>query len=73
MAEVRAVFELTSAVVVRPGYRLVVSTPRLVTMEEADQMKTLIGAKLPGVEVVVLSGIAQMAVYEPDERRAVDP
>jgi hypothetical protein len=72
LGEVRAVVELSSAVVVRPGDKLVVCTPRLVTAEEADRLKMLIAEKLPGVDTVVLSGVSQMAVYEPNEMRAED-
>lgn len=71
-AKVHAVVELASAVVVRPGDKLVVSTPRLVTMEEADRLKALIAEKLPGVEAVLLSGVAQMAVYEPNDVRVAE-
>ncbi|WP_345562726.1 hypothetical protein [Nonomuraea rosea] len=67
----RVAYEL-GATVVRPGQTLVLCTPHQMSTAEADQMKARLREKLPGVELVLLTGVTQALVYEPDEIRAAD-
>lgn len=56
-------FALVSGVVVRPGDVLVVATPATGAHWQADVLRTRIAAQLPGVEVVVLTGVSGLAAY----------
>jgi len=52
------------AVTVTPGQTLIVTVPDTPTPEQAEAMATSLKERLPGVEVVVLGGVDQIAVYD---------
>lgn len=55
------------ALIVRPGDTLILGFDRTVTAQEADQIKTKLRRRIPGVEVVIIAGgIKQIAAYRPD-------
>lgn len=69
MAKAELVVELVSAVVLRPGSKLVVAYSGQVTLQQADAIKEKLAEKLPGVEAVVIGGVSQLMAYEPEEMR----
>lgn len=63
--------ELDNAVVLRPGDKLVLGYSQFVNEAEADELKARLAVKLPGVEVVIISAITAMTVYQANEVRAM--
>jgi hypothetical protein len=59
--------ELTNAWVVQPGDKLVLAYAHRVSPADADAIKQYCAQKLPGVEIVIVDGLAHMAVYKPEE------
>lgn len=62
--------ELTSAVVVRPGDRLVLGFANGLDPQQAKDIRQRVSELLPGVEAVILVGATHLAVYQPDETTA---
>lgn len=62
--------ELGNAVVGRPGDKLVIGTG-FITQEHAAQIKERVAKELPGVEAVIIAGITNLAVYQPDEQQVL--
>ncbi|GAA4221508.1 hypothetical protein FHR32_005118 [Streptosporangium album] len=64
--------EVTEALIVRPGDTLILRLASNTTPEQFARSREMVGPglkeRLPGVEVVWLGGIEQMAVYHPDQR-----
>jgi len=51
------------ALIIRQGDKLVLRYEHPVTLAQADEIKRRVGELLPAVEAVILSGVAEMAVY----------
>ncbi|WP_433225601.1 hypothetical protein [Actinomadura formosensis] len=54
-----------SALTVQPGQVLIVTLPDAPNAEHAASIAKGLKEKLPGVEVLVLAGVQQIAVYDP--------
>ena len=53
------------AVTVRPGDKLVVRVNGNMSRAEVDEWKAYVAELLPGVELVVVTGVEQLLVYRP--------
>lgn len=58
---------LTLAAVVSPGDSLVIGFSRPVTMEEFEGVRAAFEARLPGVKVLIVDGVASMTVMKGGE------
>lgn len=54
-----------NGVVVRPGDTLIVCIPSEQTAAEIDRLSNEMQEKLPGITVCVLTGVSQIAAYQP--------
>lgn len=54
-----------SALTVQPGQTLIVTLPDAPNAEHAANVGKDLKERLPGVEVLVLAGVQQIAVYDP--------
>lgn len=61
--------KLSSTVTVAPGHTLIVGTSAPCAIEEAAQIKEHIEKRLPGVSVIVISGVSALASYDPEGRQ----
>lgn len=61
-----------SAAIVRPGDALVIAVRSSITAEGAARIKQDVAEKLPGVRTVVMAGVSQVLVYQPDDVKAVE-
>lgn len=61
---VRADLSLNGAVV-RPGDTLIVCLPRDTSMDGGERVKKALAEMMPGVHVVVVSGVEHLAAYRP--------
>lgn len=57
--------KLSNARIMRPGDKLVLGYAHPVSDADAATIKSKVAEKLPGVEIVIISAITHMAVYEP--------
>lgn len=64
-AEVR----LETAVIVRPGDKLVFAVPGTIGPDLARRMKADLAAQLPGVEAVIVGGCGGLAVYRDGDQQ----
>lgn len=55
------------AVTLEPGDKVIFVTPVACSEEMAAHIKERVAEQLPGVEVVMVTGITQMGVYKPDK------
>lgn len=65
--------EVSGAVTVRPGSTLVIGLHDAPSQEAAKHLKEQMEERLPGVEMLVVCGVAAMAAYEPDEVQKAGP
>ena len=61
---IRLDLELSSAVVTRPGDKLVIGIRDNLTDAEAEELRARAAVLPPGVEAVVLSGVSGLVVYQ---------
>lgn len=54
-----------TALTVQPGQTLIVTLPEALTAEHTASIGKELKDRLPGVEVLVLAGVQQIAVYDP--------
>ena len=62
--------ELTNAVVVRPGDKLVIGYAQPLNQETVHVIRERLAGMLPGVEAVIIDGVTQLAVYRPEAEDA---
>lgn len=55
-----------TALTVQPGQTLIVILPDTPDAERAGEIAASLKERLPGVEVLVLGGVRQIAVYDPE-------
>lgn len=67
MPDLKLGVEISSAAMIRPGDRLVLGFSRQLDMAEADSVAKLVEERLPGVNVTIIDGLANMAAYRPPE------
>lgn len=61
--------ECCEAAVVRPGDTVILRCSRSLDDDEAEDLKRRFRNRIPGVDVRVLGGVDQLAVYRPDEHK----
>lgn len=54
-----------AALTVQPGQTLIVTLPEALSAEHTSDVGKQLKERLPGVEVLVLAGVQQIAVYDP--------
>ncbi|TDB88350.1 hypothetical protein E1264_11755 [Actinomadura sp. KC216] len=54
-----------TALTVQPGQTLIVTLPEALSAEHTASVGKELQERLPGVEVLVLAGVQQIAVYDP--------
>lgn len=57
----------STALTVQRGQTLIVTLPEALSAEETANVGKTLKERLPGVEVIVLAGVQQIAVYDPDK------
>ncbi|MFC3986801.1 hypothetical protein [Streptosporangium jomthongense] len=69
--------EVADALVVRPGDTLLLRLASNVTASQLEAFRErlvpALEARLPGVEVIMVGGVEQMAAYRPDRSVEGDP
>lgn len=58
----------STALTVQPGQTLIVTLPEALSAEETSNVGKALKERLPGVEVLILAGVQQIAVYDPEGR-----
>lgn len=70
MGDVRVSDEQVTAIlqtaVVRPGDTLILRVADRMPMEYIDRARKAIGDKLPDVEILLIGGFEEMAIYRPE-------
>lgn len=56
---------IRQALVIRPGDRVLLTTQRLVTHNEAAEVVAGLEAQFPGAHFVIVGGVADVAVQRP--------
>jgi hypothetical protein len=51
--------------VIKPGQTLILRYTKMIDSSSADQVKTRLATLLPGVDVVILGGVDQALIYDP--------
>lgn len=57
---------VAQGLVVHPGDTLIVGFASRLTMQQVDQVTHRLGGRIPGVDVIVLDQVRQLAVYRPE-------